>query len=617
MSVLGVASHKLSADKRVATRMAGVVAIISHERTNTVTSAEVDALAATYESLRGERPDRHTAASGTWARAIVMGTRRDGRPTIEEQDGSWAASIGVLVPGTTLLGSRLADLEGHFGLVSYDGRDETLTVATDPRAFQPMYWAERDGKTYVCDSALVLAKHLRARPSRLGILTFLRCGYHFGAMTSWEGITRLDPGTCLTFKKTGRARDFYFRPQVDREVARLGFDEAVECCNEVAFSTVEQWLPPERPVWSDLTGGYDSRLLGLLLEKANIPFETDTRGDYTDDRRIARMVAEVTGWKWTDVTVPPDWPTTLPEMLRMTVNWSDGHLDAFELAWVLWAHSTMSERHPIVLYAGGGEHLRSYCWRQEFPFAGKRSRVNFDNWVDLRLIHPVNLSVFANDPTPEVRADVLRRMQAWDGPYTDELNTTRLDLMFSYKMTGHFGIYRSADGAFIRSEVPLYSKRMYQTALSVNYRYRRNHRLVRNMIARLNRAVASVETDVGGPAEPWRLTNIHRFAPYYTQLVRKGLNKAGQKVLGRHLVAPVESANWWCPPAARRNILDSVTENGPLSFASMRSAPLFDEHAIGDLFRRAREDGALADTGLLGRIIAVELALQAADAAVA
>jgi hypothetical protein len=49
----------------------------------------------------------------------------------------------------------------------------------------------------------------------------------------------------------------------------------------------------------------------------------------------------------------------------------------------------------------------------------------------------------------------------------------------------------------------------------------------------------------------------------------------------------------------------------------MRSAPLFDEHAIGDLFRRAREDGALADTGLLGRIIAVELALQAADAAVA
>jgi hypothetical protein len=613
MSVLGVASHELSAENRVVGTMTAVVAIISHDRGNAVTSAELDALAATYESLRGERPHRHAAASGTWARTMVMGS--DGRPPIEEQDGSWAASIGVLVHPGTLVGSRLEELEGHFGLVSYNAHDETVTVATDPRAFQPMYWAERGGKTYVCDSALVLAKHLRARPSRLGILTFLRCGYHFGAMTSWEGVTRLDPGTYLEFSETGRTHGFYFRPQVDREVAGLGFDESVERCNDVALSTVQEWLPSERPVWSDLTGGYDSRLLGLLLEKADIPFETDTRGDYTDDRRIARMVSGVAGWDWTDVTVPRDWSTILPAMLPLTVNWSDGHLDAFELAWVLWAHSTMSQTHPIVLYAGGGEHLRSYCWRQELPLAGKTSRVNFDNWADLRLIHPVNLSVFAQDPTPEVRADVLRRMQAWDAPYTQELNTTRLDLMFSYKMTGHFGIYRSADAAFIRSEVPLYSKRMYQTALSVNYRYRRNHRLVRHMISRLNREVAAVETDVGGPAEPWRLTNIHRFLPYYTQLVRKGVNKAGQKFLGRHLVTPVETANWWCPPAARRNIVNSVAGNGPLSYASMRSASLFNEHAVDDLFRRAREDGGLAETGLLGRIVAVELALQAADAA--
>ena len=46
----------------------------------------------------------------------------------------------------------------------------------------------------------------------------------------------------------------------------------------------------------------------------------------------------------------------------------------------------------------------------------------------------------------------------------------------------------------------------------------------------------------------------------------------------------------------------------------MRSASLFKEHAVDDLLRRARENGELAETGLLGRIVAVELALQAADA---
>jgi len=66
-----------------------------------------------------------------------------------------------------------------------------------------MYTAERGTRTYVSDSALVLAKHLRARPSRLGQLTFLRAGYHFGAMTSWEGIARLDPGACISFTPSG------------------------------------------------------------------------------------------------------------------------------------------------------------------------------------------------------------------------------------------------------------------------------------------------------------------------------------------------------------------------------------------------------------------------------
>ena len=594
--------------------MTGLVAIITRDRHDPVRREEIDGLTTTYESLRGART-RHAASGGTHACVTVLSAADNGRAPIEHDGASWTASIGVVHHEGSLVGVQPEEIEGHFGLVAYDAEAESVLVATDPRSFQPIYTAERGTRTYVSDSALVLAKHLRADPSRLGLLTFLRAGYHFGAMTNWEGITRLDPGACVTFTQTGSEHRYYWRPEVDRDAAKLDFDDAVEHVTEVALETCKEWLGGSRGTWVDLTGGFDSRLLHLLLERLGIPFDSNTRGDYTGDRQVAAQLAKLKGWDWLDLTPPDDWAEILPGMLPLTVAWSDGHLDPFELAWVLWAHSQMSERHPSVLYAGGGEHLRGYCWRQEFPRAGKTTRVSFDNWVDLRLLHPLNLSVFPEDPTPEVRADVLARMKKWVEPYSDELNTTQCDVMFVYKMTGHFGIYRSADAAFINAEVPLYSKAMYKAAISINHRHRRNHRLVRHMISRLDPRAAAIETDSGGPAEPWRLTNLHRFAPYYTQLGRKAANKVGQKFLGRRLVRPVESANWWCPPEANRAILDSLGENGPLSYETMRSAPLFEPEALSGLLARARDDDFL-DTGLLGRIMAIELSLRAAEASV-
>jgi asparagine synthetase B (glutamine-hydrolysing) len=590
----------------------GIVAIIAHDRRMRATDSEVVELADSYESLRGQR-GRHAAAAGEFARVIVLGSSEAGRPEIERANSSWTAQIGTVHYQGSLVDARPEELEGHFGLVGYDARDESLLVATDAWSFQPLYTAERNGKTYVSDSALTLAKHLRAKPSRLGLLTFLRTGYHFGRLTHWEGVTRLDPGMCISFTSDKHETRFYWRPQVDRDVARLGFDDAVDHTTEVALETCRQWLGETSGTWADLTGGYDSRLLGLLLEKLGIPFATNTRGDYTGDRAIAAELARIKGWEWLDLLPTSDWPEILPRMVPLTVAWSDAHLDPFELAWVLWAHSQMSKKHRSVLYGGGGEHLRGYTWRQEFPRAGKTTKVNWNNWIDLRLIHPINLTIFAEDPTPTVRADMLARMRNWVEPYSSELNTTQCDLMFVYKMTGHFGIYRSADAAFINAQVPLYSKEMYMTAISLDYRHRRNHRLVRHMIWRLDPKAAAIPTDSGGPAEPWRPTNLHRFLPYYTQLARKGMNKVGQRFLDRKLVRAVETGNWWCPTEARRAIIDSPG-NGALSYETMRSAPLFDRARLSQFLDDARRDD-FADGGLLGRIVAVELNLQAADAA--
>ena len=72
--------------------------------------------------------------------------------------------------------------------------------------------------------------------------------------------------------------------------------------------------------------------------------------------------------------------------------------------------------------------------------------------------------------------------------------------------------------------------------------------------------------------------------------------------------------NWWCPAAARKAIVGSLAGDGPLEYETMRSAPLFDRTKLGELLTGAREDENFADTGLLGRIVAIELGLRAVDA---
>ena len=87
--------------------------------------------------------------------------------------------------------------------------------------------------------------------------------------------------------------------------------------DNVALETCRRWLGDSQGTWVDLTGGFDSRLLNLLLDRLGIPFEADTRGDYSgDERGIARKIARLKGWEWLDLTPPADWAETCPECFR-------------------------------------------------------------------------------------------------------------------------------------------------------------------------------------------------------------------------------------------------------------------------------------------------------------
>jgi glutamine amidotransferase-like protein len=591
--------------------MSGLVAIISNRPDLPATATEVDALASAYESVRGVGR-RYPVAGGDRVQVIRFENTRVDEAGGAVKASTWAIASGAVHSPHTLTEASLDQLDGQFALVSYDAQREEVVVATDPFAMQALYQAGRDGKTYVSTSALALAKHLHARPSTLGLSTFVRAGYHFGRLTHWEGVERLEPGTSLHFTQAGRHERVYWRPVIDPRAARLSFDQAVDEAIDVATSTLRSYLGHRPPIWSDLTGGFDTRLLNLLLTRAGVDVVSNTREEEAEDVEIARDVARAARWDWMPLAMPQEWSQILPTFLPIALGWADGNLEVLELAWVLWAHGQMSRSHDSLLSAGGGEHFQHFAWMSEFAGAGRSNRVNLENWIDMRLLRPLSRPLLPKEMAHTVREDIRRRMDTWAQPYSEHLNTAQLDVMYAYKSMGHFGAYRSADEAYLRAELPFYYKPLFTTAFSTNFRFRNNHRLMRHMIQRLDPHVAAIETTRGGPAEPWKATNLHRFLPYYGTIARKAISKVAQKTLGRTVFATGARFNP-CDLPARRVLFDHLGWKGRLERSDFRSATLFQPRALDEFLRRAYSHPTI-DVTLLGRLVTAELAVRATDA---
>jgi asparagine synthase (glutamine-hydrolysing) len=590
--------------------LAELLAIISHDPRAVVEPEAIDRLAADHAALRGPQPRRLDAGDGR-VRVRVLG-----RPTptwgVERDGAGWTAWAGSLQRRPATMTGPLSDLDGQFGLVRA-ASDGTVEVATDALGMKPLFLAVRDDRTFVSTSALVLARHLGATPSRLGLESFLRSGLQFGRATQWEGIERLRPAEARRFAAAGggAGESTYELPTTDPEVGALSLGETAELCIERATAELAERYAGERP-WIDLTGGFDSRLLSLLTARAGIePIANTVGGPEDEDVRIARRVALARGWGWQRIAPPADWPERLPEELASAVAWGDGHLDAVPLAGVLAGHREKAAVEGLLLNGGGGEEFREHPWGHELWKAGRTTEVGYDRFIGWRLLLPIDLSPLRADPTAAVAAAMREELEARARPFASHLNTFQDDLLYAFKMTGHSGAYQAAAGAYLDLEVPFYLRPILFNVISVAPRYRRLHRLMREMMVRLDPAVAALPTETGGPAEPPRLGNLLRFADYGT--------RRGARFANRVRARLPERGGQDLPPPDERQIAAAalvarLRDEGRLDPASMRSAALYDPGRLDALFDRAAAHPSGVDWEAVGRIVTVEATLEAAGA---
>lgn len=585
--------------------MADLLAIISRDRSRQVSAGD---LVAARESQRGPVPFAETVSAG-WAEAVVLDRVAPAQIGTDQDGDGWTAWAGPLADPARA-SAPLPELEGQFALARLAPDGGELTVATDPLGMLPLYVAASGELTYFSTSALVLARLLQAEPSRIGLERFLRTGSMYGRFTPWEGIERLQPAEAIAFTPSGSRRDVYWQPTVDPEIRELGFDECTAACVARGTSAFASRYRGTRP-WADLTGGFDTRLLTLTTNGAGVSFLANTAGeDGQDDVDIAREVAAAAGWPWTRLGLPEEWEEIEPGRVEEAVAWGDGQLDALQLTGVIEGHREKAEEETMLLNGGGGEQFRDYAWGHELLAANRSTEIHYDRLLKWRVLGPLDLSVFRDDPTAAVAGAIRDELEQRAAPFAGTPNTFQSDLVHALKNTGHFGAYLSSAGGWVHMELPFYLKSVFATAISAHPRHRQLHRLMRAMNRELNPRLAAIRTKTGGPAEPLRPGNLYRFTPY---VWRRG-KRFGSRLRGRVFTerATVEGAS--TRERAHAAAVAALRREGRLDPTRMRSAPLFDPQALEAVLGRAEQAAPGVDWALIGRVVTAELALASADA---
>lgn len=548
------------------------------------------------------------AETGSWL--IAAGT------VIDAQDVSPNGRLDRLLKDYLAQGeSVFARCDGLFGLVAYNGLMRRLAVVSDPFGYFSIFYGSRDGRTFIATSGLAVARQVQSEPSETGVHCFLRSGKVFGEMTIWRDVKRMRAATVLAFSPEAMRESVFWTPQLDASLAKLSLDEAVEASEELVRCVLQRNLAREGKVWTDLTGGFDTRFLVMMLDRAGIPFKANFVGAPAHpDVKIARQIVETLGWDYRHFQLPATWPRECPAYLADTLGRGDGHLNVLLSMRALWVHRQESREYSALLSGLGGEMWRGPIWGHDQSTLGQSSAVQYHRQL-WSFMHPVPEPVFRANTDRLVRDEVLRQFAEVGEREPDAPNTLKLDRLWTYRETAHVGVWASVAAGLVRIIPALFSKDIVSHVMSLDYRWKAKNLLVRNLFARYQPFLANLEIEGRGPAGPRRITNFHRFIPSRLAHARKLVNKAVEVKLRRTLwrTRPDEgfSRQEW-----RRSIVKFAEAEGLLRPGAMRSDKLYNSGALQALLAQAQAGADFTHDEFLGRVLTLEMALHAADTAI-
>lgn len=187
-----------------------------------------------------------------------------------------------------------ATWDGAFAGVFWDAQREVLVVATDCLGMQPLY-VQRMGDDLTLVSA---TQAMDGEPDLAAWGAFLSIGHPVGERSLMAGLQRVPPASILTYEPATHRLEVqcYWRwPEASDAWRHYDFVAALE-------QDVRAYAALAGPGTLLLSGGFDSRLLLFLLQRAQVRADAlivAHAGEHDDeDGRLARAVANLLGTRY-------------------------------------------------------------------------------------------------------------------------------------------------------------------------------------------------------------------------------------------------------------------------------------------------------------------------------
>jgi asparagine synthase (glutamine-hydrolysing) len=263
----------------------------------------------------------------------------------------------------------LTRFNGMFAIALWDARDRVLTLCRDRFGEKPLFygWVGRD---------LVFASELKAfvvHPDWLGsvdrraLTAFMRYSYVPAPLTIWQGISKLAPGTLISFGEGAKGRDaappetYWSMRQhvVDGQHSRLS--DTVEATNELErllSQAVQRQSISDVSLGAFLSGGIDSSTIVALMQKQSmLPVKTFSIGFAESDFNEAAHAGRVAQHLGTDHT---EWLVASSDARSLVPKLADIYDEPFgdssQIPTTL--VSTLARRHVTVALSGdAGDEL--------------------------------------------------------------------------------------------------------------------------------------------------------------------------------------------------------------------------------------------------------------------
>ncbi len=227
------------------------------------------------------------------------------------KDNVYKSASDVTFIDIDFLKTNISDFNGFFSMIIL--QNEELIIAVDKtRSFPIFYRITENGQLIISDQASKLIKN-NDRMNDIAMAELLMTCYSSISDTSVREINQLQAGEYLHFKyingKIIQERSEYFRIKqvtiLDKNKGQL-IKEAKRCFQKAIERLIK--FANGRPIIIPLSGGYDSRLLIMLLKKLGyrnlLAYTYGISGN--DESNVSKYVAEKLNVQWLFIEYRPD-----------------------------------------------------------------------------------------------------------------------------------------------------------------------------------------------------------------------------------------------------------------------------------------------------------------------